>query len=371
MFSLSSKEGIMVGPVSGPFYKSSSLPVGSPVPFYRFDQKSYRQRKPFNVPLPYSSSKYLSGPILDPLDRFGWLGGYGIRYASVTSYFSVKDQNLIDLAYAKAYGKLTDALGDQSLWLVNLIEVEQSLAMITKRAIQLSRFARALNRFDFPSAAKHLGVDLKKVKNLKSSAKASANNWLEFHFGWDPLVKDINAAVQTLNNRPAYNTVVEGKASVTTDKSHSGGNDQTLTVYHEVFRTRVRMSARVSVVNPNLFLANQLGLVNLASTALEVVKFSFIADWFSNLGQFVSSLTTFAGLSVDLPQYTTYQSAVGRVDVTWKADSYRASAFWGTIFTDRYTGSLPGPPFVIKPWKAPSAVRAATAVSLLIQQVRS
>lgn len=58
------------------------------------------------------------------------------------------------------------------------------------------------------------------------------------------------------------------------------------------------MQSWVKVTNHDLWLANQLGLVNPLQFVNEAIPFSFVVDWASNWSSVINSLTDFVGLSL-------------------------------------------------------------------------
>jgi hypothetical protein len=288
--------------------------------------------------------------------------------AEASPNYAVYNRNQV---YNKAYAKFVAQLGDASQWGVNFAEFSQSMQMINNRALQLYRFARKLNRFDFPGAANELKKGLKPPKGLKKGAKWTANNWLEFHFGWEPLVKDIGAAVETLQSQPGPKKISvrdRGIEDFLVPKSSYYGTQN-----HYKYDTGVAIRAKVSVSNPNLYLANQLGFVNPLSIAWELVPFSFVVDWFSNVGQVLNSLTDFMGLDISQASVTTKQ-VIDLTVVTWSRDvvaqqDITLTNSWRSVYVIRQLG-IPGPTLAIKPFKGFSLARGATAISLLLQQMR-
>lgn len=259
----------------------------------------------------------------------------------------------------KAYASLVAHLGDASLWAVNLAEHRQAYVMVAKRAVQITRFARALHRFDFPEAARQLSTGI--PRGLRASSKWFGNNFLEYHFGWEPLIQDIGAAINTLQN-PIPPKRIKGtggyKSRTLVDTGAFGSKG------YRVYDARCRMQSDVLVTNPNLHLASQLGFVNPLAVAWELVPFSFVVDWFVNIGQCLASFTDFAGVQLVNPMTTTYQVAME--DANWYngwVNRYRS------VYVQRST-SISGPSLRARPWKGVSPVRAATAISLLVQQLR-
>ena len=121
------------------------------------------------------------------------------------------------------------------------------------------------------------------------------------------------------------------------------------------------------ITNPNLLLANRLGLVNPLSVAWELVPFSFVVDWFSGVGNVLDGYTDLLGLSV----VDTYSVRYLRGRVT---GSYyerfnpgnRCECLWRAGYVRRSTSlSKPVATYPKLSNFGHSITRAATAVSLL------
>jgi len=354
----------MVAPITGP-YSTQLVLLGPPTSFgfrprwFFLRRTWYRQRRPHNLPLNLSLDK-----------RFieSYRGTGGPDYVEYSSLPSAMDMPQMDYAYAQAYGKFREAVrGDTPEMAVNLAERKQSLDMIARRSIQLWKFTRAVRQFRWGDAAKHLGLRSSATppkSRLKENAKAFGNNWLEFHFGWSPLIGDIGNAVELLQGDLRPFRVQKRFSYYSTSKAVVGSSP----TYDQVFldQSRVVIQADLVVTNPNLLLANQLGFVNPATVAWELVPFSFVVDWFANVGDFLGSFSDFWGVSLHQPFVTRFQkrqmSSSARKDPRqWKGTS---------IFETRTVGSPPGPKLLIRPpWRL-SPTRALTSVGLLLQRLR-
>lgn len=349
----------MVAPTSGPYTRETSR-LGPSITgqgqghwYYQYRQW-YRQRRPYNLPLNY---QYICLEVLN---------ASGTREPDCNLYAGGYDSVSYERAYNKAYAKLVSQLGDTSLWAVNIAEGKQSLAMIANRATQITRFCRALHRFDFPGASKALGLN-RVPKGLKAKSKAFANNFLEYHFGWEPLVQDIGSAVTTLGGKRPNKTIKSSGIGYWKDTYGSSGSGLPGPYFVWNYKTSVRLHVTIQVANENTYMLQQLGFINPLSVAWELVPFSFVVDWFANVGQFLGSFSDFAGLT----QINPYTSLL-QVGLTT-----RYSVPPGTVFTQLYRSSraargqgITGPFLRIAPFKGLSAVRGLTAVSLLLQQMR-
>jgi hypothetical protein len=249
------------------------------------------------------------------------------------------------------------------MWAVNLAEQNQSLDMIVNRANQIRQFVGYVRKAKFLEAARTLKLSI--FPKGVSKVKSFGNNFLEYHFGWEPLLKDIHAAVDTfLNPHLPGKRPISGRGSAVGDTFVPPIPAWSVSGYSTTESVKTRLGAALSVDNPNLHLASQLGLVNPASVAWELVPFSFVVDWFSNVGQVLSSYTDFAGCSLSNQYATSLGICQSRRLYYWgdSADFLHVQATRGL--------NIPGPSLEVRPFVGLSPVRGITAISLLLQQLR-
>lgn len=128
--------------------------------------------------------------------------------------------------------------------------------------------------------------------------KAPASAWLLWSYGISPLLSDINNATDVfIRDVPGdVRVTAAGKASWTLNRKQDWGSSGTF--WWDKGSVRAGIVSHVSVHNSDLWLANQLGLVNPVQFANEAIPFSFVVDWFSNWSSVINSLTDMAGLSL-------------------------------------------------------------------------
>lgn len=351
-----------MNPVTGPFEGGESFYTAfdhapfnggysANVHFREIARTWFRQRRPYDLPLAYSMSDRRVVDFTTP---------YPPNYRT---YQGAATYNSSHAVYAtnKAYSKMIAAIGDASLWAVNVIQYKQSFSLIEEAATTLWRFGRALNRFNFVEAARLLGTSV--PKGLKRKASAFGGNWLKFHFGWEPLIKDIGASVETLQTSQ-FSKKIRGRGNFSNEDSYF--NYLPPFWQKDSFQTvsRCEQGCTVRVENPNLYLANQLGFVNPLGVVWELMKFSFVIDWFANVGQFLSQWTDFIGMVVS-HAYTTITQTVKKTEEWYNG----IVAHYHTATMIR-TESLSAPVLRIAPFRGFSPVRGATALSLVVQQLR-
>lgn len=378
--------------VIGPIYSSEI--IGSTPGPYRFTERfRYRQAAPYKNPLPYK--RYTCHTISTPNNQGTLLPTNTIIPSSViygTEHTATA---------SKAYERFRDSLMDKMAQVgADLAEGHSTWSMMAGRVSQITRFAGHLKSFRIRQAVRALELHPSHVKwtktgvqirldtptgrrevELKRGLKHFGNNFLEFHFGWEPLVKSIHESLSIVMDHPlnGYDRgllrTVTGKATFTgappADQVLSNG--QLITV-RGVTKVRYLYQAHAEVENPNLHLASRLGLINPLAVAWELVPFSFVVDWFSNVGTVINSYTDFAGIRVT---QNFVSKTVSIVDHTWtrsyKYPSWvttRIQVKTGSSF-ERSLGTSMAPKLAFKQVKLPSATRAATAISLLSQLLRA
>jgi hypothetical protein len=274
--------------------------------------------------------------------------------------------NALVLATNKSYEKFINQTGNQAQWANNLLEARESIGMIESRAFQLTRSLIALRKGQFSKAITTLGVpDTKPLRNKLSRAKSVGNQWLELHFGWVPAIEDIHNSVETLSKTDFGSRHLKSSGSVAARYQARSGSDVVFSSVNTNLKVRANHRGSIQVSNPNAFLANQMGVVNPLSVAWEAVPYSFVVDWFTNVGQCLSAMTDFVGLNLD-NAFTTYCiEGSGSYEQVHFADLLT----WTQQAVQVQRLSFQGPSLVMKPFKGFSVIRGATAISLLLQHL--
>lgn len=298
---------------------------------------------------------------------------YDGRGATVPSPFqtagsSTQANQAYSSAYAQAYSRFRGKLYKGSAALgVTAASYRQSREMIVKNSEALIRNIAQLDR---RIARRYVNGRL---------PKRAADKYLEVVFGWKPLLEDIRASCFTVIQQAARLEAVNGRGNanyyVVQDIVSSDGSRRTTTIRGGTAKSTV--SSLVSVSNPNLWLAERAGLVNVGAVAWDLVPWSFVANMFSNVGGLVNSITDFVGLSFSNQTVTrTYHeggtsSTSYHYEWTWPSPgsiNSAATSSWVSRRKLREVGDIPRPSLIIK---LPDAnwELAAIASSLMVQQV--
>lgn len=295
----------MVAPVTGPV--STTLVNVSAVNFedHQF-RRSSRQRPPFTLRLPWArwgyQVKHTRGNAAAVTGLWNGMCNNVPAIGNVEYYKPF--QTAYSDAYNTAFSRLVNALrqGNSANLGVSLVEGRESLEMIVKRLSSFTKAFRALRKGRLGDALEALSIRPEKSKLPKRRPGQSkenwlqtiANNFLEYQFGWKPLCGDIWDAFTVLSADPVkpVNFSVGSKRQVSTSYPFAGK-----TAVCSGW-TGVRLACTATTSNPNLALANQLGLVNPMTVAWEVITLSFLFDWFANVKKFLNSFTDLWGFSV-------------------------------------------------------------------------
>lgn len=185
----------------------------------------------------------------------------------------------------------------------------QSFGMIATRTSQIVKAFKAARKGNVRALARSLGVKPKK-KISEYTAKDPAALWLEFTFGWSPLVSDIGQAVVVLSD-PFEVHRSFGTATVTRTGSWPGRSSRAMVQK----KARAVCTAGLRIDNPNVALMTQLGLSNPAAVVWDIIPFSFVVDWFIKINRFVNTWNDMAGFSYVDPVTTIETKVFGYLEV--------------------------------------------------------
>lgn len=172
-------------------------------------------------------------------------------------------------------------------------ESRTTYRMIVQTMIQVLRAFRAVRKGQFRHAAGILG--LRKHK-LPSSRKV-AEHWLALQYGWRPLVNDIYDSCKLLQNGLTT-------ASQLFDVRTSWSEAESKSVPHADFKssvtdTTVRCGGKLwyRISDATTSYLSQLGLINPAEVAWELLPWSFVIDWFIPVGSFLEAMSARVGIT--------------------------------------------------------------------------
>lgn len=327
------------------------------------------------VPLPYSfrevnleaagipwdpTPDLLNLPGIWALDTY-WYRGNGTSLDSLQTV-----QN-------KARERFMNKVNSDIQGLVNLAEYRQTWHTMASLLSAARRPTEALSELleKYRKKAKkdhHWGTNDLFNEVLRDSSEA----WLAFHFGVEPLMKDIYATAELLAAGPQPVAKPRGTAKGTASYVYKapGWNDWS---YNESYQIRCKVGGTVEITDVDKYLQNNLGFANPAAVVWELVPYSFVWDWFFSVGEWLNSLSDEYGISITNAYQTTSVHVNGTVTNTLNQNYPPSGPSYSTVYRGFRIERVPGLPsvnvfrtFKVRPW---GLTRIATAVALIVQQL--
>lgn len=242
-----------------------------------------------------------------------WVSWYGAL--SDSWYYGVTTTRLRErcsIAYGRAYSSFRKQAYQQAemMLAVDIAERKKTYAMIGKAFQRILAFARAVKHADPRAIARALsssGVSARQIRRDlyrkrrprkgKRRPVDFANAWMEYRYGWMPLLRSVYDGCELLSQQRKVPDFCSG---VGKDVFAAYNVDAFNSSYKRCWTTanlRVTLKGRIIINNPDLYRLNQYGLLNPLSVAWELVPFSFVIDWFVKVGDYLNSLTDWAGMS--------------------------------------------------------------------------
>lgn len=205
---------------------------------------------------------------------------------------------------------------------MSIASAGKSIQMMKGAGASFTRIFESAERFYQTARGRRRLKRLRKT--IARRGYVTAGQVLEGFFGWQPLITDFSAAMATLGNPwPEKNWISTKKTwhcELPETWSLEGDSVNRLTFLQAASsHGHATYSCNVSVTNPNLWVGEKLGLVNLAVVAWDRVPWSFLVNMVSNMGQVLGSLSDFAGLGLSGTSLTTSAFTVRTASATWVA----------------------------------------------------
>jgi hypothetical protein len=136
----------------------------------------------------------------------------------------------------------------------------------------------------------------------KSRKKVLSETWLEYSYGWVPLVNDISDAMKALKSRPdAIWDVIEADASYPfygADEIRIAGSPTSSwnawrihVKYESTVYVRYKGSVAMSVPVPSFSEKFGFTFSNFVPTVWNLIPYSFLVDYFTNIGDIIDGMS--------------------------------------------------------------------------------
>lgn len=272
------------------------------------------------------------------------------------------NNELYDRCANKLYERLSNA---NALLPVIFAERQKTVDMVTKNAVALYRFWK---KFRSGSYIKNLF----KVYNGSNSRKSQralrriSGKWLEYRYGWLPLMMEVN----TLLNKPLGLPRMKVAAGSNGFINHF---DQPNSTYKEEGQVNISWLMGCIAFAKNAFTKTlqQYGLSSPAVVVWELIPFSFVADWFLGVGNYLEALGSTSGLDIRHAYQTATLNATISSTLTPAVDllTVGRGVYSGRLI--QRTLGLPRIPNPLIPSNGLNLTRATDAIALIVQTFRS
>jgi hypothetical protein len=194
--------------------------------------------------------------------------------------FTSESNTIRDQAVTEAYSRAND---QASSLLVTLGEYKETQTMLIHTLQRVVNLLYAMKR--------------RKLKLLKLNEYTPTGLWMEYRYGWRPLVSDVQGIIKAFKNRHvlrAERQTYRGYVAHTEFETDLIASPFSTSHFNPIKRTcEVKTQARAGVLCA-LQELNDLeywGITNLPGALWDLTRLSFVVDWFFNVGETIASWT--------------------------------------------------------------------------------
>lgn len=380
-------------------YKQPAINQDAGYSYRKYTPVWYKVKPRGAAPAPYRTTEWFAKRVgADTIPRQSC---YGYVYTnSLVNNGSPVSAHLsaVTTAQNRAYGKLVAKLQSDGGDLLSessgtaalgtaIAERRKTIDFVTQRAAAVAEYTRliSLNADSRAIAeARQRLLALQKRRRHKSWRKKASTirtrwrvprwlsaRWLEYWLCVAPTMGDIHMSMAVLSRDIAHGKL-RGRATAVVDlnyKSQYPAGPTPVTIVTDMGKTEylVQTGGQFFMANPNLALAQSLGLLNPFVIAGELVPFSFVLGWFVNWAQVLNSWTDFWGWNVS-KTYSTITCRSEGIRYHWdKSSNPLATTMSYQAFAMSRTLGVTMPKLRATLPERLSLSRAATSISLVVQ----
>lgn len=261
----------------------------------------------------------------------------------------------------------------------SLVGLRQTVGMVGLRVARVLNAYKALRRGDVGGVRAALGLRrLNRTQERRVTPSEIASLWLEYQFGFKPLLNDIYAGISIVNEGLQHPDSVATVVRRISRSLKSQGPFCSSACTSTAHKLRGRSMAETKIVykvdDSTMHYLTQLGIENPLYMAWVAMPFSFVVDWIAPVADWLQALSAPLGLEF-VSSYTTRKVEVTetqRFYQTQYASNYRYQSGGGsscalqmcqikrTVHTS-WPGFLP---YLKSPFT--STIRATNALALFV-----
>lgn len=241
-----------------------------------------------------------------------WYSGPKYLYSPDSLFVPGLDETVMDSVVTAAVADARSAIFDSLTFMAEFDQVvdmvRDRLGRITDWGLKASDRARHRRR--------------RRPKSKKELLEFFAQAWLEYAFGWSPLVHDVNDALEAFR-RTTDGVLVDGRATQTVSLDDSKvshinvSSSQDWTFTEVIDGERVYRGHAYATQSP----LSRFGFDPI-TTGWEIVPWSFVIDYFINVGSWLQAVSPFSGAKL--------QGSMCSVKDTYSYTQFIDIAYFGT-----------------------------------------
>lgn len=235
-------------------------------------------------------------------------------------------------SYNKVIAKMhSEVQNGKNQLLLTFAERQKTIDMVSARVVQARNVVRALKRGNVKKAWRTLNG--KRVPRSKKTAGLH----LEVQYGWLQLCNEVytltkqQGPIRSVTMRTPMSQYEEGQIKLGLDNDYEYGG----TTGFWSLKVSYILKVEIELDAPLLASASQLGLINPAYVAWDLIPYSLLVDWFLPVGSWLEQFQTFKGLRVLRHQFSeTVRSKV------YTSDKHGAERLYEQKTKRRFNGNL-------------------------------
>jgi len=242
---------------------------------------------------------------------------------------------MVDIATISARSNVVSA---DTLALVTLAELAKTVAMVTQSSTRLrqgiSLLLQGKPKQAILQALGYAGPVQKSIQR-KAAVKTAASKWLEIRYGWLPLVYDVLGTLQAFKAEYKPRFTARGFANDSATGVTTGTLTQDVGLVH-LWKLEQSLEKRVRAyilyeVDKSALLPQKLGLLQIPQSIWELAAFSFVVDWFVDIGSWLDAASPRVGVNILAEGYTmtTNRTRIRSITGSTLTGNYRACTLPG------------------------------------------